>query len=194
MSLEALLDDVARDAGRQARGILAQARDEARRIVREAEERVAEELGNRLQGRETDLRQAAARRLAVAEREARAFELGARERYFKRVFAAVRVRLAAPKSCNLLRTGLGLRVTRLLTYVPQRPVTFHCWPAMAPEVQEALGDLDGVDVLPDAVSPTGLTLEGCAGAVQIDDSLERRLDALAKALRIELAREVPEES
>ena len=193
MGLEALLENVARDATRQARGILAEARDEARLLLCEAEERVAKELGSRLQRRETELRRSAARRLAAAEREARELELGARERYFERVFEAVRERLSAPQSSDLLRAGLAPRLARLLTYLPDRPAAIHCWAGIATDVEAAIEGLEGVKVVPDAASPTGLTAESGGGAVLVDDSLERRLDTIAEALRIELAREAPEQ-
>lgn len=194
MGLEALLENVARDATRQARGILAEARDEAKRLVREAEERVAEELERRLERRETELRRSAARRLAAAEREALELELGARERYFERIFEAVRERLSAPQSSDLLRAGLASRLARLLIYLPDRPATIHCWAGIAPDVERAIGGLEGVKVEPDAASPSALTAEAGGGAVLVDESLERRLDTIAGALRIELAKEAPEQA
>lgn len=194
MSLQALLENVVHDAVRQARGVLAEARDDARRIVREAEEHVAEELGSRLQRREMELRRAAERRLAAVEREAREVELKARERYFERVFHAVRQRLAEPESSDLLRAGLAPRVAQLLTYLPDRSIVIHCCAAIVPDLQAAVENLEGVDVVPDTESPTRLTLEAGEGVVRIDDSLERRLEAIAKELRIELSREVSEEA
>ncbi len=193
MSLEALLERVARDARLQARGILADAREEARRLVREAEERVARELEARLKKTETNLRRDAARRLVAAEQEGRATELAARERYFERVFEVVRERLEGPESIELLRYELRSRLARLLSYAPDRPAAIHCSPALAPEIEKAIENEDGIGVMPDGASSTSLAVEARAGALLVDDSLERRLEAMVPALRIELAREVGEE-
>lgn len=193
MALDELLQTVAKEAQSQARDILTDARGEASRLIREAEERIGNELDTRLKESAAELHRIAARHIGAARRESQALELQARERFFDRVFAAIRKQLGSRQVAEALATNLAPRLERLLAYLPDRPLSIHCAPEMHSAVTAALTDLEGIAVEGDASSPGTLRLEAGGGTVSIDDSLERRLESMWPELRIELAREVPNE-
>ncbi|HKI85577.1 MAG TPA: hypothetical protein VKA53_02415 [Thermoanaerobaculia bacterium] len=193
MALDELLRTVSKEARRQARSILIEARGEARRLVRDAEERIGSELETRLKGSAAKFRRVAARDIAVAHRESRALELAARERFFERVFTAARNQLGSRAVCEALATNFAPRLERLLAYAPEGDVVIHATTATLSAVTAMVGDRKGIEFEADDSSPGALRLEACGGRVLIDDSLERRLETMRPEFRIELAREVPDE-
>ena len=187
MGLEHLLEALERDADEQAEQTLAQARAEADRLTTESaaalEQRCRAAAAARASARVQDVEHA----VTLARREARRSILEARERLLERVFAAARAELPAAAAGPAYRASLPAALSGALAAVGTDQVVIHCPATLAPDLERARPrGSKGVAVEVDPASGSGFRVASADGAVEVDDTLESRLDRL----RFVLARRV----
>src|SRR5512144_1121146 len=187
MGLEHLLEALERDADAQVEQTLAQARAEADRITTESaaalEQRCRAAAAARASARVQDVEHA----VTLARREARRSLLEARERLLERVFTAARAELPAAAAGPAYRASLPAALSGALAAVGSDQAVIRCPATLAPDVERARPrGSTSVAVEVDPASGSGFRVASTDGAVEIDDTLESRLDRL----RFILARRV----
>lgn len=183
MGLEHLLEALERDADAQAEQILAQARAEADRITTEStaalERRRCEAIAASESARHRDVEHA----VALARREARRSILEARERLLERVFAAARAGLPGAVAGPAYRASLPAALRGALGALGGDRAVIRCPATLAAELERARPPGAGtVPVQVDQVAGNGFRVVSDDGAVEVDDTLESRLDRLRSVL------------
>lgn len=187
MGLEHLLEALERDADAQVEQVLAQARAEADRITTEST------AGLELRRRETTSARDRARvqevehAVTLARREARRSILEARERLLERVFASARTELPAAAASPAYRASLPAALHGALAAVGGAQAVIRCPETLAPDLERARPcGAEAVPVNVDPATGSGFRVTSADGAVEVDDTLEGRLERL----RFVLARRV----
>ena len=183
MGLEHLLEALERDADAQVEQTLAQARAEADRITTESaaalEQRCRAAAAARASARVQDVEHA----VTLARREARRSLLEARERLLERVFTAARAGLPAAAAGPAYRASLPAALSGALAAVGTDQAVVRCPATLAPDVERARPrGSTSVAVEVDPASGSGFRVASTDGAVEIDDTLESRLDRLRSIL------------
>lgn len=186
MPLEQLLAGLERDARAQADAELAEARATATGIARDADERLARRRGEALGVREAELRGAAEVALARTRREARRRVLEAREALLERVLAAARSLLPGAVTAEAYRTALPAQLAEALRAVGDGAAVIRCLPALVPAVEATLARHPQLAVQGDPAAPPGLTVVTADGAMEVDDTLDGRLDRMRVRLALDL--------
>jgi len=187
MSLDHLLETLARDARAEAERVLAAARAEAEAIRARAETAVARRRVEALTARERALRADAAVQLARVRRRARGAVLDARHRLLERVRAAARERIAAAEG---EAESLGLRLRAALACHGERPVDIGCAPALANAVRAVVGDRAGTTVTPEPAATDPLVVRAADGAMEVDAGLAALFERYWPELAVEVMREL----
>lgn len=185
MGLEHLLEALERDADAQVEQLLAQARAEADRISTESAAAVEQRRRETTSARDSARVQEVEHAVTVARREARRSILEARERLLERVFAAARAELPAAVAGPAYRASLPAALRGALSAVGGDHAVIRCPETLAPELERARPR--GSRAVPVEVDPaggSGFRVASADGAVEVDDTLESRLDRL----RFDLAR------
>jgi vacuolar-type H+-ATPase subunit E/Vma4 len=187
MGLEHLLEALERDADAQVEQTLARARAEADRLTTESaallEQRCRAAAAARASARVQDVEHA----VTLARREARRSILEARERLLERVFAAARAELPAAAAGPAYRASLPAALSGALAAVGSDQAVIRCPATLAPDLERARPrGSKAVQVEVDPASGSGFRVVSADGAVEVDDTLESRLDRL----RLVLARRV----
>jgi len=186
MGLEHLLEALERDANAQIDQLLAQARAEANRITAAATAALAQRRGTATDARERTRRREVEQAVTRARRTARRSVLEARERLLERVFAAARGELPAAAAGPGYRAGLPAALDGALAAVGHEQVVIRCPEALARDLEQLRPESESVSVVVDPATGSGFRLTTADGAVEVDATLESRLDRL----RPELARRV----
>ena len=185
MPLEHLLSALEREAGEQVHAILAAARAAAAAIAREAEERLGHQRSDVLGAREAELRGAAEAALDEARRAARAGVLEARARLLDRVFAAAREQLPAALASEAYRAALPGHVAEALRAMGDEPTVIRCPAALVPAVRAAVQRKETA-VRSDPAAGSGVTAVATDGTIEVDNTLEGRLERLKPRLALEV--------
>lgn len=183
MGLEHLLEALERDADAQVEQTLAQARAEADRISTEStavlERRRREATSASDCARVLEVEHA----VTLARREARRSILEARARLLERVFSAARAELPAAAATPAYRASLPAALSGALTAVGGDHAVIRCPETLAPELERARPrGSRTVPVKVDSASGSGFRVVSADGAVEVDDTLESRLDRLRSVL------------
>ena len=183
MGLEQLLEALERDADAQVEQILAAARAQAARITGESatavQRRREEAVADRERARSREVEHA----VTLARREARRSILEARERLLERVFAAVRADLPAAAASAAYQATLPTALADALTAVGATQAVIRCPQALARCMERARPEsASGVSVQVDPASGSGFRVASTDGAVEVDDTLESRLERLRPML------------
>jgi len=183
MGLEHLLEALERDADAQVEQTLAQARAEADRISTEStavlERRRREATSASDCARVLEVEHA----VTLARREARRSILEARERLLERVFTAARAELPAAAAGPAYRASLPAALSGALAAVGGDHAVIRCSETLAPELARARPrGSRTVPVKVDSASGSGFRVVSADGAVEVDDTLESRLDRLRSVL------------
>lgn len=181
MGLEHLLEALERDASAQIEQLLAHARAEADRLtaagsaalLRRRED--ARAVGARSRDQEVE------HAVTLARRRARRAVLEARERLLERVFVAARAALPAAAAGAAYRAVLPAALAGALAALGDEPAVIRCPEALAADV-ERLRPIDRASVAVDAATGSGFRLTTVDGKVEVDDTLEVRLDRLRPIL------------
>jgi vacuolar-type H+-ATPase subunit E/Vma4 len=190
VGLEHLLEALERDANAQIDQTLARARAEADRLTAAATEAVelrrreVTSRGKRDRQREVD------HAVTLARRAARRSILEARAHLLERVFAAARAELPAAAAGPAYRAALPSALAGALAAVGGEQAVIRCREALARELERLRpGTSQSVRVVVDPASGSGFRVASADGAIEVDDTLESRLDRL----HLVLARRVLEQ-
>lgn len=184
MPLEHLLAALERDATAQADALLADARAEAARITADAEARIAGRRRDVLGARERELRAAAEVALGEARRAARRTVLEARQRLLDRTFAAARGLFPETVLSAAYRAALPQQVAAALRCIGDVPAVIRCREALVPAVREIVAGTKHVSVESDAAAAPGFRLVTTDGAVEVDGTLDGRLERATSRLAL----------
>ena len=183
MGLEHLLEALERDADAQVEQTLAQARAEADRIATESAAALEQRCRETTSARDSARMQEVEHAVTLARREARRSILEARERLLERVFTAARAELPAAAAGPAYRASLPAALSGALAAVGSDQAVIHCPETLALDLERARPrGHKAVAVIVDAAGGSGFRVASADGAVEIDDTLESRLDRLRSIL------------
>jgi vacuolar-type H+-ATPase subunit E/Vma4 len=183
MGLEHLLDALERDAKGQIDQLLAQARAEADGVTAAAAAALAQRRAAAADAREHTRLLEVEQAVTRARRAARRLVLEARERLLERVFAAVRGALPAAAAGPGYRARLPAALAGALAAIGGGQAVIRCPAALAPELERLRPPATpAVPVVVDPAAGSGFRLASADGAVEVDDTLESRLERLRPAL------------
>ena len=176
MALEELLEVLRREADAEAAAILADAHTEAEAIGARCEADLASRSDS-FRSEQDAVRQSAVE-LAVAQarRDSRREMLQARERMLERVFARALERFPEALTAAEYLDGLSSQLSEALNCLADRPGTVRCHPRLERELKLLVGTRHGVSLVIDASVGAGFKVASDDGAVEIDGTLEGRLD------------------
>lgn len=186
MPLEHLLDALERDAAAQAAALAAEAKATAARITAESDARATRRREDALIARRAELAGAMELALADTRRTARRTELDARTRLLDTVFEAARGLLAAAVGDAAYRTALPAQLAAALRAAGDDPAVVTCAKALVPHLRASLPPGSRAEVRVDARVGSGFRVTAADGAMEVDGTLEGRLERLQPALAIAL--------
>ena len=185
MGLEHLLEALERDAKAQIEQLLAQARAEADRLTTAGSEALERRRRDAGVVRERSRLQEVEHAVTLARRAARRSVLEARERLLERVFAAACAELPATVASDAYLATLPAALAGALSAIGVEPAVIRCPKAISRELQR-LVPAGRASVAVDTGVGSGFRLTTTDGAVEVDETLEARLERL----RPQLARHV----
>ena len=187
MGLEHLLEALERDAKAQIEQLLAQARAEAEGVTVATTAALAQRQSAAAETRERTRLIEVEQAVTRARRGARRSVLEARERLLERVFTAARSELPAAAAGAGYRAGLPAALAGALAAVGGEEVVIRCPEALVSDLERLRPPTTPqARVVVDPETGSGFRVASADGAVEVDDTLESRLDRL----RPELARRV----
>jgi vacuolar-type H+-ATPase subunit E/Vma4 len=187
MGLEHLLDALERDANAQIDQLLVQARAEADGVTAAATAALAQRRGAAAEARERTRRLEVEQAVTRARRSARRSVLEARERLLERVFTAARNALPAAAAGAGYRAGLPAALAGALAALGDAEAVIRCPEPLVRDLERLRPPATPpVQVVVDPAAGSGFRVASADGAVEVDDTLETRLDRL----RPDLARQV----
>lgn len=186
MPLDHLLTALEREAGAQAEASVAAARAEAAEISRQADTRLGQMRQDALQAREADLRGAAEAALGEARRAARATVLEARQRLIDRVFETARGMLPGAGAGDAYRAALPQHIAEALAALGDQPAVIRCDAALADAVRTAVARKKHLVVRPEADARPGVVVATTDGTIEVDNTLDGRLERLRPQLALEV--------
>lgn len=186
MALDHLLAALERDATAQAEALLAEARATAAAVTREADERVAQRRRDALATREAAVRQSMESALAGARHASRRRMLDARQRLLNQVFAAAHALLPDGAKGALYRAAVSRHVADALAATGDEPVVIRCPEGLVPGVQAVVASQTHVTVRGDTAAPPGIVVTTTDGVIEVDQTLDGRLERLRAQLALEV--------
>jgi len=187
MPLDHLLAALERDGSAQAEALLAEASAAAAAIAREADELVARRRVDRLGAREARLRGAAEAALGAARRAGRGAVLAARERLLERVFGAARDLFPEVVAGEAYRTAaFPTHLSEAVHAVGGEPAVIRCPTTLAAAARAVVAGEKQLTVQGDPAAPPGVTVVTTDGVIEVDNTLEGRLERLRARLALEV--------
>lgn len=174
--IDALLATLEREAAAEVARVLAEARTHAAELTHAAEQRMAERRAATLGKREAEARAQHERALAEARLTARGRVLEARAALLDRVFREVRAVLPELARSAEYRRSLGAQWRRLHDFVGDRPATVRAMPALTAALRRLIQTNGHVRIQADARIAAGFSVTTADGALEVDGSLESRLE------------------
>jgi vacuolar-type H+-ATPase subunit E/Vma4 len=195
MPLDHLLAALERDATAQAERLVAEARATADRLTSAAAEAIERRRGETLGAHEREQRAVVQAALSTARRAARRDVLEARERLLDRVFAAARAALPQALAHQAYRAALPERLAAALACVEEAgEAALRVPAAIAADVRSSVSGNGRVTVRVDPAAGSGFRLATADGTLEVDDTLETRLDAQRPRLARDVLRQLEGES
>ncbi len=195
MPLDHLLAALERDATAQAERLVAEARATADRLTSAAVEAIECRRGETLGAHEREQRAVVQAALSAARRGARGDVLEARERLLDRVFAAARTALPQALAHPAYRAALPERLAAALACVEEGGEAAVRVPAaLAADVRTAVSGNGLMTVRVDHAAGSGFRLATADGTLEVDDTLETRLDTQRPRLARDVLRQLEVES
>jgi vacuolar-type H+-ATPase subunit E/Vma4 len=195
MSLDHLLAALEHDATAQAERLVVEARATAERLTSAAAEASERRRRETFGAHEREQRAVIQAALSAARRAARRDVLEARERLLDRVFAAARAALPQALAHQAYRAALPERLAAALACVEGAGETALRVPAaLATDVRAAVSRNGRVTVRVDQAAGSGFRLATADGSLEVDDTLETRLDAQRPRLARDVLRQLEVES
>ena len=186
MPLEHLLAALERDGGAQAEALFTEARATAAAIAREADELVARRRADTLSRRDAELRGAAEVAMGEARRAARRAVLNARQRLLERVFKAARDLFAEAIMGDTYRAALPTHIAEVLNAVGDAAGVIRCPETLVPAVRAVVARKKHVTVQGEPRARPGLIFATADRTIEVDNTLEGRLERLRARLALEV--------
>ena len=183
--IDALLATLAREAETEISRVLDDARARAAEIVAAAEQRIALRREQTLEQRTATTRAEHERALATTRVAARAQVLTARGALLDRLFDRLRAELPAVARSAAYRAGLPRQLEHLKTFAGNRSVAVSCNPALAPTLRNVVKTNGRLPIRADSEIAAGFRLTTADGTLEIDATLENRLERLRPQLALE---------
>lgn len=195
MPLEHLLAALERDATAQAEHLVAEARATAALLTSTAAQAIERRRGETREVHEREQRAVVQAALSTARRAARREVLEARERLLDRVFAAARSALPQALAHRAYRAALPERLAAALACVEEGgEAALRVPAALAADVRAAVSGNGRVTVSVDHDAGSGFRLTTADGILEVDDTLETRLDTQRPRLARDVLRQLEVES
>ena len=186
IALDHLLAALERDGSAQAEALLTEARATAAAVTREADERVAQRRRDALATCEAAVRQSAESALAEARRDSRRRMLDARQRLLDQAFDAAHALFPDSVQGAPYRAAVARHVADALEATGDEPVVIRCPEALVPVVQAVVVSRTHVTVQGDAAVPPGIFVTTMDGVIEVDQTLDGRLERLRAQLALEV--------
>jgi vacuolar-type H+-ATPase subunit E/Vma4 len=188
MALEHLLGALERAAAAQAAVLTADAGAQAAAVTAESDARVSRRREDALTARRAALVSAMEVTLAGRRRAARQAGLDARTRLLERVFDAARGLFPAVVGEARYRDALPAQLAAALAAVGDEPAVVTGAKALIPQLRAALPRDSRAEVRAEAGVGSGFRVSAADGVMEVDATLEGRLERLRPALAIALIR------
>lgn len=183
--IDALLATLEREAETEISRVLADARAGAAEIVAAAQQRIALRREQTLEQRTAEARADHERALAATRAAARAQVLAARAALLDRLFARVRAELPAVAASAAYRAGLARQLEHLSVFAGDRSITVRCSPALTATLRHVIKTNGRWPIRSDSHIAAGFRLTTADGTLEIDATLENRLERLRPQLALE---------
>jgi vacuolar-type H+-ATPase subunit E/Vma4 len=188
MALRELLRALEKDAEIRVAAVGAEARAAADRLSADASARLEQRRAADLAAREVELRAAASEEIEAARREATRRALLARAEALHRVFTHARAMLTRLEPDLTLQAGVGREIDAAQAYLGTTAGVVRCSHGWAATLKTALAGRSGLRLEPTKGIGAGMVVRAADGTVEVDATLERRLEQLWPRLAIELVR------
>ena len=183
--IDALLATLEREAKTEISRVLDDARARAAEIVAAAQQRSTALREQTLEQRTATARAEHDRALATTRATARAQVLAARGALLDRLFDRLRAELPAVARSAVYRAGLARELERLKAFAGDRSVTVRCNPALVATLRNVVKRNGRLPIRPDVHNTAGFRLSTADGTLEIDATLENRLERLRPQLALE---------
>ena len=183
--IDVLLATLEREAEAEISRVMDGARARAAEIVAAAQQRIALRREQTLAQRTAAARAEHERALAATRAAARAQVLAARAALLDRLFARLRAELPAVAGSAAYRAGLAGQLERLRSFAGERSLTVHCNPALAATLRNVMRTNGRLPIRPDSQIAGGFRLTTADGKLEVDATLEDRLERLRPQLALE---------
>ena len=183
--IDALLATLEREAETEISRVLDDARARAAEIVAAAEQRIALRRKQTLEQRTATAQAEHERALAAARGAARAQVLAARAALLDGLFARVRAELPAVAASAAYRAGLARQLEHLSVFAGDRSITVRCSPALTATLRHVIKTNGRWPIRADSHIAAGFRLTTADGTLEIDATLENRLERLRPQLALE---------
>ncbi len=189
-----LSSELRRRAEASAEAILRSARAEAIRVLADADAEVEARRNRAVRTSENAHREESRSSIAAARHEALRAVLVARERLLARVFERARALLG--DACNMpsYRDALLEDVTKALEFVGDQEAVVRCSEGLSDLIETGLLGHGRARIEPLETDGHGFLVLGSGGQVEVDGTLESRLERSSPALAIEILTRVEERS
>lgn len=182
--MDGLLATLEREADAEVARVATEAQARAAELTAAAEQRMAARRAATLGRRETQARADAERALSAARRAAQAQVLAARAETLDRVFAAVRAQLPVIGKSAAYRARVGAQLEHLIRFAGDRPLTARCNPAVASALRAAVKTNGRLRIQADPHIAAGFRLATNDGVLEVDATLESRLERFRPRLAL----------
>lgn len=183
--IDALLATLEREAETEISRVLDDARARAAELVAAARQRSTAVREQTLEQRTATARAEHERALATKRAAARAQVLAARGALLDRLFDRLRAELPAVARSAAYRAGLPRQLEHLKTFAGDRSVTVRCSPALVATMRNVVKRNGRLPIRPDVHITAGFRLSTADGTLEIDATLENRLERLRPQLALE---------
>jgi vacuolar-type H+-ATPase subunit E/Vma4 len=190
MALHDLIAVLEQGAVADADALRGAARAEALALEAAADERLRGRRAELATAREADRQAAVARGLIEPARDARRLVLLARARLVERVLVNARARLSEAETSAAYRESLPRVVAEALAALGAGAITLATHAGLVADLQRAVRDTrSDVTVVADQEISSGFRAKAADGRVEVDETLQGRLDRLAPDLALEIVRQ-----
>jgi V/A-type H+-transporting ATPase subunit E len=183
--IDALLATLEREADAEIARVKQEAEARAAALTAAAEQRMTARRNATLSRHETAARAEHERALATARVAARAKVLAARAELLERVFERLRQELPKLTVSPAYRAGLPSQIGRLKVFAGDDPVTLQCNPTLAAALRRVVKTNGRLRIHPDRRIAAGFRLITADGVLEVDATLESRLERLRPRLALE---------
>lgn len=192
MALTGLIEALEGEARAEAAAILERARDRAEGYLRSAEARLDRTLEGAEAAREVALWREEERRSARRSRFLWRRLLLERESGLARILDRARDRLPGALADERYRSSIEDQIASVLEYVGDQAAEIRAPETLCQAIQQVVAARPRTVVVADPDAGSGFRLVAGDGRLEVDATLERRLDRVWPTLRIELARSLEE--